>query len=960
MLRPQLTPSNGGSTLLLLGLPSRLSIGRPRRGQILRRVSPEQGSEMPSSSGGAAYSAVAGRADDDGAAVCVVRAVATVKVTVGGFLNSLRPSMAIEAAKDVIRRSLYLELVSCELNADTGQEKRTIRTYVHRVDAAEGDDINYKAGFKFNVPAGFGPIGAVLVTNEHHTELFLEDVKLLPAVAADGDGAAAPLLTIRCKSWIQPKSGAGVTSAKRVFFANKAYLPNQTPPGLQSYRKKDLEHKRGDGRGERKAGDRVYDYDVYNDLGDPDNDAGKVRPVLGGSKQFPYPRRCRTGRPRSTKDPESETRSANIYVPRDEEFSEVKSVQFSLKTLRTVLPAAAPAVQPSTRADHHRSFPSFFVIDKLFEDGVKLPHAGNQLGFLRGAMPRLLRAIRDADLGFSSFFSVDKLLGDGVQLPRDDKLGILRSLLEALRDGLGDQVLRFDKPASFQKDKFAWLRDEEFAREMLAGVNPHAIELIKEFPIKSKLDPTIYGPSDSAITVKVLEEQMGHVMTVAKAMKHKRLFMLDYHDLFLPYVHKTRDLQNTTMYGSRTIFFLTDDGTLRMLAIELTRPASTSQPQWRRVFTPSTNTAIDSWLWIMAKSHVRAHDSGHHELIGHWLRTHCVVEPYIIATNRQLSEMHPIYQLLHPHFRYTLRINALARSALINADGIIEVSFSPQKYSMELSSVAYDQLWRFDMEALPADLIRRGMAEVDPDADHGLKLTIEDYPYANDGLLIWDAIKGWVQTYVSRFYPNDISVTDDAELQAFWTEVRTHGHCDKKNAPWWPKMDSPESLVNILTTIIWVASAQHAAVNFGQYDYGGYFPNRPSIARTNMPVEEPVDAEAFARFLENPDEALRDCFPSLVQATLVMATLDLLSSHSPDEEYLGSLETAPWNDDMTVKEGYRWFSARLKAIEKIINERNKDRRLKNRCDAGMMQYQLLKPFSLPGVTGMGIPNSPSI
>lgn len=54
-----------------------------------------------------------------------------------------------------------------------------------------------------------------------------------------------------------------------------------------------------------------------------------------------------------------------------------------------------------------------------------------------------------------------------------------------------------------------------------------------------------------------------------------------------------------------------------------------------------------------------------------------------------------------------MEINALARESLINAGGIIESCFSPGKYALELSSAAYDQLWRFDMEALPADLIRR-------------------------------------------------------------------------------------------------------------------------------------------------------------------------------------------------------------------------------------------------------------
>ena len=51
------------------------------------------------------------------AAVARVKAVARIKATVGGFLDILQPFRAIGDVKDLIGRSLYLELVSSQLDA---------------------------------------------------------------------------------------------------------------------------------------------------------------------------------------------------------------------------------------------------------------------------------------------------------------------------------------------------------------------------------------------------------------------------------------------------------------------------------------------------------------------------------------------------------------------------------------------------------------------------------------------------------------------------------------------------------------------------------------------------------------------------------------------------------------------------------------------------------------------------
>ncbi|KAL2487877.1 Lipoxygenase 2 [Forsythia ovata] len=829
------------------------------------------------------------------------KAVITVQQTVGGVLTHLGLSRGLDDITDVLGRTLLIELVAAEVDPDTGSEKPKIKAYAHRRD--KQDNETYYVS-NFTVPEDFGEVGAITIENEHHKEMFVESIVI--------DGVYGGAINVTCNSWIHSKFD---NKEPRIFFVDKSHLPSNTPSGLKSYREKELEILRGDGTGERKTSERIYDYDVYNDLGDPDSSDDLARPVLGG-KDHPYPRRCRTGRPTTEKDPLSETRSMSMYVPRDEAFSEVKQMTFSAKTVYSVFHSLVPSIETSA-IDSELGFPHFTAIETLFNEGVELPEQ-KSTGFLTNILPRLVKAITD----------------------------------------VGNNILRFETPELIERDRFCWFRDEEFARQTLAGVNPCQIELVTEWPLKSKLDPEVYGPAESAITKGLIEREIGGFTTLEKALEQKKLFILDYHDLFLPYVNKVRKLKGTTLYGSRTLFYLMPSGTLRPLAIELTRPPIDGKPQWKEVFQPCWD-ATGVWLWRLAKAHVLAHDSGYHQLVSHWLRTHCCVEPYIIATNRQLSAMHPIHKLLHPHLRYTMEINALAREALINANGIIEKAFSPRKYSMEICSVIYDQLWQFDLQALPADLISRGMAVEDPTAPHGLKLTIEDYPYANDGLLIWDAIKKWVTDYVTYYYPKANLVQSDNELQAWWTEIRTVGHGDKKDESWWPMLETPEDLIGIITNMIWVASGHHAAVNFGQYDFAGYFPNRPTIARTNMPTEDPNDSEK-EEFLKRPEEFLLKCFPSQVQATIVMAILDVLSSHSPDEEYLGETIQPYWKDDKYINAIFEQFSGRLKEIEGIIDARNEDSSLKNRFGAGVVPYQLLKPFSEEGVTGMGVPNSISI
>ena len=52
---------------------------------------------------------------------------------------------------------------------DTGLERETIKAYAHRV-SHKSDEVKYESSFA--VPASFGKVGAILLENEHHKEMY--------------------------------------------------------------------------------------------------------------------------------------------------------------------------------------------------------------------------------------------------------------------------------------------------------------------------------------------------------------------------------------------------------------------------------------------------------------------------------------------------------------------------------------------------------------------------------------------------------------------------------------------------------------------------------------------------------------------------------------------------------------------------------------------------------------------
>ena len=206
------------------------------------------------------------------------------------------------------------------------------------------------------------------------------------------------------------------------------------------------------------------------------------------------------------------------------------------------------------------------------------------------------------------------------------------------------------------------------------------------------------------------------------------------------------------------------------------------------------------------------------------------MEAYCVAVMRTLPDPHPVHRLLRPHFRYTLNINSGARAQLLNEGGVIDQSFSIGGAGKGEFIKRYGRMFNVHVNNIKRSVKERGVD--DPNVLPG-------YYYRDDGLKIWNAIEAYVKDIIDMFYSNDADVKGDPELQNWAKEVHYKAFPafgDNPAGHGFPEsINTKDELIEYCTLIIFNGSAQHAAVNFGQFDLYGYIPNSPTAVRQPPP-----------------------------------------------------------------------------------------------------------------------------
>lgn len=255
------------------------------------------------------------------------------------------------------------------------------------------------------------------------------------------------------------------------------------------------------------------------------------------------------------------------------------------------------------------------------------------------------------------------------------------------------------------------------------------------------------------------------------------------------------------------------------------------------------------------------------------------MEAYAMATMRNLPDPHPINKLLRPHFRYTMAINARARKTLINKGGIIDQTFAiggeGKEELFKRSFAAYSVYWT----NIKRNVQERGVDNPDQ---------LPGYYYRDDGLKIWNAMEACVTDIVDQFYESDDDVKSDSELQNWATDVHDIAFPAFEGAPaghgFPDKIKTKKELVELCTQIMFTGSAQHASINFGQYDIYGFAPNAPFGMRRPPPTKKGT-ADL---------QLLLDSLPDKKTVILSIGVVYLLSQYSQDEVCLKNLIYAHW------------------------------------------------------------------
>ncbi|XP_075908425.1 polyunsaturated fatty acid 5-lipoxygenase-like [Petromyzon marinus] len=434
-----------------------------------------------------------------------------------------------------------------------------------------------------------------------------------------------------------------------------------------------------------------------------------------------------------------------------------------------------------------------------------------------------------------------------------------------------------------------WDQDWFFGYQFMNGVNPVLIKRCTKLP------------ENFPVTTNMVKSSLVRECSLEDEIKHGNVYIVDYQCLDGIPGNTFNHSKPFYLAAPMCLLYVNKQGQLLPIAIQLQQKPSADNP----IFLPS-DSAHD---WMLAKMWVRSMDFQIHEISTHLLKTHLLAEVFTMATLRQLSTMHPVHKLLYRHLRFTLEINVRARTQLVGTGAFVDQALS-------IGGGGHFKLGGKGLKALTY----RHLCILKDVADRGVG-DLPSYYYRDDACSIWKTIHKFVDKILAIFYKRDEDVRGDAELQVFVDDIN-HALLSNPSNGFPTKFTCVAELSEFLTMVVFLCSAQHSAVNYGQFDFYAWIPNAPSAMRKPPPTTKGVVDMPFIL------QTLPD-----VQVSCISMAITWVLSRSAAEKTLGTFPDEPFQNPDALK-AMQEYQSDLEVITKSIVERNKTLPIK---------YPYLKP-----------------
>ncbi|EFA81059.1 putative arachidonate 12-lipoxygenase [Heterostelium album PN500] len=364
-----------------------------------------------------------------------------------------------------------------------------------------------------------------------------------------------------------------------------------------------------------------------------------------------------------------------------------------------------------------------------------------------------------------------------------------------------------------QLNTFNWLSDEEFGRQRIQGINSGKLELLNSLTmanrnIPEKLNFTV----NKTILNQVLSEAID--TNFDDALQRQLLYVIDY-EIFEDQEYIDAALSFDRYVSSPLALFYVnpETGKLYPLCIKILQNDAESP-----VFSPKSTY----YEWVFAKLWFQSADGQYMEFITHLFECHLLGEVFAIATHRQLSESHPIFQLLHPHFNLLLDINWRARGDLLGKNGPIDTLLGPGSVGALKFIAKFNKTYKWSENTFVERMKRNNIP-----SDLKESTTVKNYFFREDGLTVYNQVHQFVSNVLNVFYKHPEDIERDFELQAWFNELHSSWGGQMQSLTQSGKLETLEEVIQLITDIIFRVSVEHSIGNHGQWDMYGFTPNVP-------------------------------------------------------------------------------------------------------------------------------------